>query len=573
MLNTPPVVGLGDFSRRFHQHRSRRRSVCCVGGQIERLERREYLSSLDGTAPDATADRIVPAFIEFERVPQFSWRYGVGQPHGIAALANGHWIGGGVVWNGSDYDVGVTRFLATGAIDASFGNRGIVSLTTGPGDEMVRGIVVQPDGKTVILVQDSSLTYPQWRPDITINAVFLRINPDGTLDTTFGEAGTAYVRTSSVGMHRSPQSMQVQSDGRVLVTIDEWGSSEGAKLAHYLMRFHPDGTPDQSFAVDGELIFNAEGFARRPFIVDSNDRILTLHSEAGSIVVTRFDRDGRLDTSFGHDGTVAISDTSDEFRLGGVLKLHMLPDDGIVVAADLNPNVDSFWLLSSVRFLAPPSGLLVARLTSEGQLDSTFGGDGVVTQSLRTGWVAPGWIELQPDGNVLVTAHTIPAVGGRWNRPAEMMLLLDRAGEPVSSFGLQGLLTLEGDSQVHLVPPRLIRSGPHQPPVIASQSERGLPPSQIDDSSIPPQVAPARTTLDAGLLFAATNQPQLGAVTILDDVAAVSDSPSEDQHNQPVLSDDVDAFWESIGQRLLDGGTEESDSVGVVELIDALDAR
>lgn len=69
MMNSNPRTGFGGFRSVFDRPMSRRRrSVSGVGRQIERLERREYLSSLDGIAPDATTDRIDLAFIAFDSV-------------------------------------------------------------------------------------------------------------------------------------------------------------------------------------------------------------------------------------------------------------------------------------------------------------------------------------------------------------------------------------------------------------------------------------------------------------------------------------------------------------------------
>jgi uncharacterized delta-60 repeat protein len=560
------------------------------------LERREYLSSLDGAAPDAMGDTLVAASIQFEAVQRFGGRYGVGfQPWAVASLPNGQWLGAGWVWNGSDYDVGVTKFLANRRLDTSFSDQGVVIIATGPGDEFFRGMAIQPDGKTLILVHDSNFTYPPWRPDISIQTVIFRVNPDGMLDTTFGQAGAVNVRSntsqmsSNIKLNRNPLSMQVQSDGCILVYFQE-SSSNGDSPTDLLMRFHANGTPDDSFAVDGELILNRQGWSPREFVVDSQDRILTLHMVGSHTVVSRFDRDGRPDMSFGTNGTTAISVAGDEFRFGGLGKLRALPDGGIVVAAPLDPNVEDYLLYSLLRHLAPPSGLMVARLTSEGQLDSSFGGDGIVTQSLRTGWVESGWIELQPDGNVLVTARTTPPIVLS-NLTEEMLLLLDRSGKPVSSFGVDGLLTLEGDSQFHLIPPRLIRSEPEPPSVIASQSQRGLPPSQIDDSHLPPRFASARTAFDAGLLFATANQPQAGATPIIvtdDNLPSIDKSGGgnstdadfnnsllgdfpDDPDSLPVLGDDIDAFWELLGRQLIEGESGEG-SPELSQLIAGIDA-
>ena len=79
---------------------------------------------------------------------------------------------------------GVVRFLPNGALDGSFGKGGVVltapfsNFINMPGD-----FAIQPDGKIVVVGSGQSNVG-------NLNPVFLlRLNADGSLDTTFGNGG------------------------------------------------------------------------------------------------------------------------------------------------------------------------------------------------------------------------------------------------------------------------------------------------------------------------------------------------------------------------------------------------
>ncbi|TML90975.1 MAG: hypothetical protein E6G06_10885 [Actinobacteria bacterium] len=73
-------------------------------------------------------------------------------------------------------ELGLLRYLPNGTLDASFGNGGVVVSDLGSYDAIV-AVVLQPDGK-IVAVSDGSH-----------GTLVVRLNPDGSADTTFGWAG------------------------------------------------------------------------------------------------------------------------------------------------------------------------------------------------------------------------------------------------------------------------------------------------------------------------------------------------------------------------------------------------
>ena len=137
------------------------------------------------------------------------------------------------------------------------------------------------------------------------------------------------------------------------------------------------------------------------------------------IALARLDADGALDPTFGQDGTVTTSVSSVEGGGSFPTDAAVQPDGKVVVVgfADTDDGIDN-------------RGLLV-RYTADGELDPTFGGDGVVT----TAPVFASALTLQPDGGLLVAGTVRGALQGTRDI-AVARFLAD--GSPDPSFGTQG---------------------------------------------------------------------------------------------------------------------------------------
>lgn len=130
-------------------------------------------------------------------------------PGGSSAVDAAYGPGGSIVVSGN-YSVGggsgqvLVRFLATGQLDPSFGSNGAIEIPD-LGDETNRGVAVQSDGKVIVV---GSANGGQ-----TFSVV--RLNADGSPDTTFGLAGRAAFALGAAGS--SPSAATVQPAGRIVV--------------------------------------------------------------------------------------------------------------------------------------------------------------------------------------------------------------------------------------------------------------------------------------------------------------------------------------------------------------------
>jgi uncharacterized delta-60 repeat protein len=267
-----------------------------------------------------------------------------------------------------------------GTPDASFGGGdGMVTINiTGGSYDALCAMTVQPDGKIVAVGYSD-------------NAIcVIRVDSTGTLDPGFGTGGIFTTSMSANGHH--PRGVVIQNDDKIVVAGNFADSEEELDL--FVLRLHPDGVPDSSFADDGVAIVDEtaeEGYA---VALQSDGKIvvggnLDITSFYTTIAAFRFNTNGTLDSTFAGDGIATADFGVASFGYSLALQL----DGKILVGGEVGD--------SDVN-------VAVARFNSDGSLDNAFGGgDGmstiVVTDSTfdRTSGIA-----LQDDGYIIVAGVT-----------------------------------------------------------------------------------------------------------------------------------------------------------------------
>jgi uncharacterized delta-60 repeat protein len=141
-------------------------------------------------------------------------------------LIIGHGEGGGL---GSAI---VARFLPSGKLDPSFGERGVV--TRRSGRFSFSAVLARPDGKVVLA--GSSLPAGGGRQQ----AAVMRLQPNGSPDQTFGASGVFGI---SVGEESAAASVHLEPKGKLVV---------GG-----FARLHPREFPELGMRLDGasNLVF------------------------------------------------------------------------------------------------------------------------------------------------------------------------------------------------------------------------------------------------------------------------------------------------------------------------------
>lgn len=210
----------------------------------------------------------------------------------------------------------------------------------------------------------------------------------GTLDTSFGGDGTVMTNFTS-GLDFAFASA-VAADSKIIVA----GGVGGGGGRFGLARYQSDGVLDDSFGGDGKVITNfTSGFdAAYDVAIQAADGKIIVAGEVrgggGRFGLARYETDGTLDVTFGGDGKVTTNfGPGDDYAFSVAIQA-----DGKVVAAG--------------EAAGGGGKFALARYETDGALDATFGGDGMVTTNFTSHYDVVDTIAVQPADGKLVLLGT-----------------------------------------------------------------------------------------------------------------------------------------------------------------------
>jgi uncharacterized delta-60 repeat protein len=221
----------------------------------------------------------------------------------------------------------------------------------------------------------------------------------GDLDATFGSNGVAMFSGPMDSGQDFVRAVVQQSDGKIVASI--------GGTTNVLVRYHPDGTLDDSFGHGGILV--APGLIAGPVALQQDGKMLTFGSLNGSLAVVRLNDDGASDGMFGIEGGTAITQFDSPIGIG-------VQRDGKIVVMGRTGTV-----------------LVLLRYSSDGTLDGAFGEEGIVTHAASGPWDA---MAIQPDGRIVVATSIERSTYGE-----VLILRYNEDGAPDLSFGAAGAIT------------------------------------------------------------------------------------------------------------------------------------
>ncbi len=120
----------------------------------------------------------------------------------VAVQPDGKLVAGGTNGVDESFHWAFARFETGGALDASFGTSGtVVTDTSG----VARAVTLDAAGRIVAA---------GWTPGVGTDTALLRLNPDGSLDATFGTGGKVQTSISQFGDFASD--VVIQTDGKIV---------------------------------------------------------------------------------------------------------------------------------------------------------------------------------------------------------------------------------------------------------------------------------------------------------------------------------------------------------------------
>jgi uncharacterized delta-60 repeat protein len=287
---------------------------------------------------------------------------------------------GSVIHNNFVVAFVTARFNPDGSLDQTFGTNGSVQTTFGDSAAEGNDLVLQTDGKIIVVGFTGAGSYSSLN-----NYALVRFNPDGSLDQTFGNGGKI---KSASGVATSAA---LQVDGKLVVggTYDT-----GSVHRFMLARYDSNGALDGTFGASGVVttaIGNGDAFSFGVGLLSDGRIVQAGYSETTQdhdFTLACYDPNGTLDPAFGNGG-VSVADFS-----GGT-------DD---IAYTLAVQRDDKIVLGGHSGLYPNFNFALARYTSTGQFDQTFGAGGKVLSAI--GSTSHGYA-LTLLGNKIVLAGAV----------------------------------------------------------------------------------------------------------------------------------------------------------------------
>ena len=313
--------------------------------------------------------------------------------YSLLALADGDWMVAGA----SNSNITLMRYDNNGFLDNTFGSNGKVLTDLSNTDTSARALALTVDGKLLVAgysdVDGNSIN------DFTL----LRYNPDGGLDPTFN-ANTGRVSTAINNQDSKAYALNIIKDyldqDKLLVTGSSVNSSGSLDFA--LVRYNLDGSVDESFGSNGSVILKINqlyGVANSVIIQPDKKIVVAGYSDTGSatnFILARFDSEGVIDTSFGagNDGIVTQTNDASFASVTEVCSTAIQADGKLLVAG------------SSYKGTNQGYDFTLMRYDQFGVLDPTFGTGGVVTTDFNSSTDIARSIIVQHDGKLVVAGYS-----------------------------------------------------------------------------------------------------------------------------------------------------------------------
>lgn len=354
------------------------------------------------------------------------------QVDAIVLQQDGKIVAGGFAdLGGGNFAFALARYNTNGTLDTTFDGDGKFVRDITNGLDHVLGLAIRPDGKIIATGHANAGTATDFAT--------LRLNVDGSIDTSFGTAGL--VLTDFGGVDGGAE-IALFADGKFVVAGSAF-ESDGGGGDFALVGYNADGSLDLSFGTGGKVrtdfggaVDNAADMAIAP---DGKLVVAGYSGPAGAydFAVARYNRNGSLDTTFDGDGKVRI-DVTGSGRIDGANAVAVQRNGKIVVAGRAQLGSNS------------PFDLATARLNVGGGLDSSFGSGGKVftdfAELLPNSFNATNDefsdLVIQPDGKI-VTAGDIEDM----TRFEYDMALARLIGDPVTSQSRRTVADFNGDGR------------------------------------------------------------------------------------------------------------------------------
>jgi len=282
--------------------------------------------------------------------------------------------------NGTNDDFALARYNSNGTLDSTFGSNGITTTAFGSANDIAWALGIQEDGKIVLAGQ----TYNGANYDFAM----ARYLSDGTLDSTFGTAGTV---TTAIGSgHDYVHTLGIQTDGKIVLAGEYY---KDFNYYYTLARYFSDGTLDPSFGSAGittTAVGSGGNAELHALALQTDGKIVVAGYSFNSVdfdfTLVRYNTNGTLDATFGTAGII-YTDSGNGNDYPYALAIQT---DGKIIAAG-SSNYD----------------FALARYFSDGTLDPYFGNGGIAITAIGNGFDYALALGIQTDGKIVAAGFAL----------------------------------------------------------------------------------------------------------------------------------------------------------------------
>jgi uncharacterized delta-60 repeat protein len=356
----------------------------------------------------------------------------------------------GFISNGIDNDFAVARLNSDGSLDATFDADGILIIPMSLTNDQAYSNKIQADGKIVVFGETQTITGSGTSINVSYTIALVRVNTDGSLDTTFGTNGKV------INVVGRCVSGEVLTDGR-LISIGNTAIARFTILG--TLDTTLNGTGKLSFSnplsVSGTITINSVPNLLKSILLSDESLLISGSNNGYKVVKLTVNGSTYLPTLFSitpisTDYSTFLTQRFDgKFVTGGysndgtsnILSVQqiLLNNDGstdTMTTLDLYLSKDyaSYWSgnilqLNDQSYLVPTNdqngNLTIIKILSNGIRDMSFGNFGV----LRLGQTWNTRIYMLSDGKIILNDYT-------------SLYKMDVNGVLDVSFGSAGVLDL-----------------------------------------------------------------------------------------------------------------------------------
>ena len=271
-----------------------------------------------------------------------------------------------------------------GEFNTNFGTDGTFLFEPSKAHDYMEKILVQEDGKII--------TVGRARVDGMNYSIYVsRHNEDGTLDDMYGGGGYVFLKVDPLIYMNRAYDADLGEDGNLYIAGYTYDYTNNTA---FVICLDENGFENEDYGDKGYVVSEyGGGIVYTSIDVDSKGRAVVAGYINDQILVTRYNAKGKLDQTFGVEGTVIVN--LGENYYGNAFDVKVEESGKIVVVGDIFKAVEGGTLYYSC----------IMRLKSNGDLDNTFADNGVLF--IYAGEYAEYGMSLsiQADGKYLVGGH------------------------------------------------------------------------------------------------------------------------------------------------------------------------